>query len=74
MVDVDDEGTLEEEEKLEEKEDHAQEISELEAEGGSLYQCLSYLLVCLLTLCIYRCTFNFASYNFVKIKTKKWGI
>lgn len=33
MVDVDDEGTLEEEEKLEEKEDHAAEISLLEQEG-----------------------------------------
>ena len=33
MVDVDDEGTLDEEEKFEEKEDHAAEISQLEEEG-----------------------------------------
>lgn len=33
MVDVDDEGTLEEEEKLEDKEDHEAEISQLEEEG-----------------------------------------
>ena len=33
MVDVDDEGTLEEEEKLEGAEDHTEEISQLEEEG-----------------------------------------
>ena len=34
MVDADDEGTLDEEEKLEEKEDHVAEISQLEEEGN----------------------------------------
>ena len=34
MVDVDDEGTLDEEEKMEEKEDDVNEISQLEEEGN----------------------------------------
>ena len=49
MVDVDDEGTLDEEEKLEDKEDHAAEISQLEEEGNILSQFITIVYLATVT-------------------------
>ena len=54
MVDVDDEGTLDEEEKLEEKEDHAAEISQLEEEGNILSQFMTIVYLATVTPPSYR--------------------